>query len=113
MISYDYMSKFERDRYIQHFVMPIGKFITAITLKVKCLINPLKLILIIFTQTLFIKSHDIVAFATCICLMPHILYTKYHMQKWISPFCSTEKGLSSATKIFKPDMCFGRTHLVS
>ena len=33
-------------------------------------------------------------------LMPSISYTKYPTQKWILPFCSAEKGLSSATKFF-------------
>ena len=65
--------------------------------------NPLRLILI-FTHMLFMKSHYS-GFCTCMCLMPCILYTKYPTQKWISPFCSAEKRLSSNTKFFVSN-CF-------
>ena len=66
------------------------------------LINPLRPILIIFTHTLFMKSHYS-GFCTCMHLMPRISYMKYPTQKRILPFCSAEKGLSSAIKFF----CFG------
>ena len=62
-------------------------------------VNPLRLILIIFMQTLFMKSHYS-GFYTCMRLMPRISYIKYPIQKRILPFCSAEKGLSSAIKFF-------------
>ena len=73
------------------------------------IVNHLMPILIIFTHVIT-KSHYS---AFYLCLIPCVSYTKYTIQRQISPFYSAEKGLSLWSFLYQTLLCHGFVRVLS